>query len=136
METLFTNESYNAGNVTANPPSFDYCVEAINYFNSSWSSGFVKPTALQPLKPDPFNIDTNRPVITISNDSLTINVDEPVNTTTSYSNGTNYEPHSLSMAPCFLEPTIGGNGQFKHSVNPSKSGSPIVISFLLPNNIL
>ena len=45
--------------------------------------------------------------------SLTINVDEPVNTTTSYSDGTNYDPHSLSMAPCKLEPTIGGNGQFK-----------------------
>ena len=63
----FYKRIYNAGNVTANPPSFDYCVEAKNYFNSSWSSGFVKPTALQPLKPDPFNIDTNRPVVQISN---------------------------------------------------------------------
>tara|TARA_B100001142_G_scaffold114407_1_gene116534 strand:- start:728 stop:9325 length:8598 start_codon:yes stop_codon:yes gene_type:complete len=126
----FYKRIYKAVNVAGNPGSFDYCVEAINYFNSSWSSGFVKPTALTPLKPDPFNIDTNRPVVQILNNDITINVDEPVNTTTSYSDGTNYNPHSLSMGQCQITPTIGGTPKNNILVFPGASGSPIVINFL------
>jgi hypothetical protein len=126
----FYKRIYKAANVAGNPGSFDYCVEAINYFNSSWSSGFVKPTALTPGKPDPFNIDTNRPVVQILNNDITINVDEPVNTTTSYSDGTNYDPHSLSMGQCQITPTIGGTQKNNILVFPTASGSPIVISFL------
>ena len=66
----FYKRIYNAGNVEGNPGYFDYCVQAKNYFNSSWSTGFVKPTYIGPLKPDPFNIDTNRPVVQIFRDPV------------------------------------------------------------------
>ena len=96
-------------------PSFNFKVKAYNFFNSTSSNSSTDSTTLRPTKPSPPNFlstasesekVSSTPTFTLTDDGITILVDEPVFTGQIEASGNYYEAQAITISEFALQNVI------------------------------
>jgi hypothetical protein len=112
-------------------PSFKFKVKAYNFFNSTSSNSSTDSTTLSPTKPSPPNFlstasgsekVSSTPTFTLTDDGITILVDEPVFTGQIEASGNYYQAQAITISEFKLR-----DGSFNTTPATSMSASEITL---------
>ena len=112
-------------------PSFNFKVKAYNFFNSTSSNSSTDSTTLRPTKPSPPNFlstasgsekVSSTPTFTLTDDGITILVDEPVFTGQIEASGDYYEAQAITISEFKLR-----DGSFNTTPATPMSASEITL---------